>query len=41
MDEICDNLHDNMPITIDKGLCGIAWGICTLLEQDFLDGDAY
>ncbi|WP_303010560.1 hypothetical protein [uncultured Bacteroides sp.] len=40
MDEICDNLHDNMPITIDKGLCGIAWGICTLLEQDFLDGDA-
>ncbi|WP_291592641.1 glycoside hydrolase family protein [Bacteroides sp.] len=40
IEEICDNLHDNMPVTIDKGLCGIAWGICTLLEQDFLDGDA-
>lgn len=39
IEEICDNIHDNMPITIDKGLCGIAWGICALLEQDFLDGD--
>ncbi len=40
IEEICDNIHDNMPVTIDKGLCGIAWGICALLEQDFLDGDA-
>ena len=40
IEEICDNLHDNMSITIDKGLCGIAWGICTLLEEGFLDGDA-
>lgn len=40
IEEIYDNIHDNMPITMEKGLCGIAWGICTLLEQDFLDGDA-
>lgn len=40
IEEIYDNIHDNMSITMDKGLCGIAWGICTLLEQDFLDGDA-
>lgn len=28
-----------MPTTMEKGLCGIAWGICTLLEQNFLSGD--
>lgn len=34
------NIHENTPVTMDKGLCGIAWGLCTLLENDFLEGDA-
>ncbi len=39
IEEIYDKIHDNMPTTMERGLCGIAWGICTLFEQNFLDGD--
>lgn len=40
IEDIYENIHENMPVTMDKGLCGIAWGLCSLLEDDFLEGDA-
>lgn len=40
IEDIYDNIHENMPVTMDKGLCGVAWGICYLLENNFLEGDA-
>ena len=40
IENIYENIHENMPVTMDKGLCGIAWGLCSLLEDDFLEGDA-
>lgn len=39
IEDIYENIHENMPVTMDKGLCGIAWGICSLLENNFLEGD--
>lgn len=26
IDDIYENIHENIPTTMDKGLCGIAWG---------------
>lgn len=40
VEEIYESIHENMPITMEKGLCGIAWGVCNLLDNSFLDGDA-
>lgn len=40
IEDIYENIHENMPVTMDKGLCGIAWGLCSLLENNFLEGDA-
>ena len=39
IENIYENIHKNMPVTMDKGLCGIAWGLCSLLEDNFLEGD--
>lgn len=39
IEEIYESIHENLPATMEKGLCGIAWGLCTLLENNFLDGD--
>lgn len=30
VEEIYESIHENMPITMEKGLCGIAWGVCNL-----------
>lgn len=39
IEDIFENIHENIPVTMDKGLCGIAWGICFLLENNFLEGN--
>lgn len=39
IEDVYENIHENIPATMDKGLCGIAWGICSLLENHFLEGD--
>lgn len=39
IEDIYENIHENISVTMSRGLCGIAWGLCSLLEEDFLDGD--
>lgn len=40
LDEVCLDMHDNMPIDFENGFCGIAWGIDYLLKNQFLEGDS-
>ncbi|MDR0939717.1 MAG: hypothetical protein LBN29_10300 [Mediterranea sp.] len=39
IEQVCGSIQEDMPITLSKGLCGIAWGICHLMENGFLAGD--
>ena len=40
IDQIYHSVHLNLPIDMENGLCGIAWGLCHLLRHGFLEGDA-
>ena len=40
IDQIYHSVHLNLPIDMENGLCGIAWGFCHLLRHGFLEGDA-
>lgn len=39
LDDVCGNLHTNLPITFAEGLCGIGWGIEFMKEQKFIEGN--
>ena len=39
IDEICSRIKDDLPINFATGLCGIAWGILYLLQNNFIEGD--
>ena len=40
LDEIQNEIHIDMPINFESGLCGIGWGIEYLLENGFMEGDS-
>ena len=40
LDEIYSEIHTDMPINFESGLCGIGWGIEYLLENGFMEGDS-
>lgn len=39
LDEIYADLNERTPVDFAHGLCGIAWGIEYLVQQDFTQGD--
>lgn len=39
LDEIYTDLNERTPVDFAYGLCGIAWGIEHLVQQDFTQGD--
>jgi lantibiotic modifying enzyme len=39
LNEIYEDIHSDTPIGFSDGLCGIAWGILHLIENDFVDAD--
>ena len=39
LDEIYEEIHTETPIDFASGLCGIAWGILHLIENNFVDAD--
>lgn len=38
LDDVCEEVSMQMPITLGDGLCGIAWGITYLHKQGFIEG---
>ncbi|MDH6533771.1 hypothetical protein D0T51_02060 [Parabacteroides sp. 52] len=40
LDEIFQEIHDEIPINFESGLCGIGWGLEYLLENGFMEGDS-
>lgn len=40
LDEIFEQVHLDMPISFESGLCGIGWGIEYLLQHGFVNGDS-
>lgn len=40
IDELCDELTTQLPITFDDGLCGIGWGLEYLINNNFIAGDS-
>jgi len=39
LDEIFEEIHDEIPINFESGLCGIAWAIEYLIENKFVEGN--
>ena len=39
LDEIYEEIHHDLPINMESGLCGIGWGIEYLVQHDFMQGD--
>lgn len=39
LDEIYEEIHQDLPINLENGLCGIGWGIEYLIQYDFMEGD--
>ncbi len=39
LDEICESINDYTPVDFAYGICGIAWGIEHLVQQNFTQGD--
>lgn len=39
LDDLCNEIHELLPITFSNGLCGIAWSINYLINQKFVEGD--
>lgn len=39
LDEIYQDIYEGMPITFNKGLCGIGWGIEYLVQNGFVEGN--
>lgn len=40
LDDICDNLHKELPIGFDSGLAGVGWGIEYLIQNHFVKGNS-
>ena len=40
LEDTLSHLSSFMPIGLADGICGIGWGICHLLENHFVEGDA-
>lgn len=39
LDEIYEEIHVDMPVNLENGLCGIGWGIEYLVQQGFMEGN--
>jgi len=39
LDEIYEDLHDELPIYLENGLCGLGWGIEYLVQHHFMNGE--
>ena len=39
LDEIYEEIHWDMPVNLENGLCGIGWGIEYLVQQGFMKGN--
>lgn len=39
LDEIYDEIHYDLPINLENGLCGIGWGMEYLVQHGFMEGD--
>ena len=39
LDELYEEIHEDLPINLENGLCGIGWGIEYLVQQGFMEGD--
>jgi hypothetical protein len=40
LEDICEDIHTEMPTDFENGLCGIGWGIEYLLQNGFMEGDS-
>jgi lantibiotic modifying enzyme len=40
MNEIPEEIHADIPVNFESGLCGIGWGIEYLLQNGFMEGDS-
>jgi len=40
LNEIYEEIHMDMPIDFESGLCGIGWGIEYLIQNGFVEGDS-
>ena len=40
LDKVYEEIHTNLPVNFESGLCGIGWGIAYLLQNGFMDGDS-
>jgi len=41
IDDIFEDIHNQMPISFDKGLTGIGWGVEYILKNQFVEGDSF
>ena len=39
LSEIFEEIHSDIPVNFEEGLCGIGWGIQYLLQNNFMEGD--
>ncbi|WP_288359754.1 lanthionine synthetase LanC family protein [uncultured Bacteroides sp.] len=39
VEQIYNSINSNSPINMENGLCGIAWGICHLIQHNFVEGE--
>ena len=40
LDEVYEEIHTDLPINFEYGLCGIGWGIEYLFQNRFIEGDS-
>ena len=39
LDEVYEEIHIDLPVDFENGLCGIGWGIEYLVQNNFMEGD--
>lgn len=39
LDELYEEIHEDLPVNLENGLCGIGWGIEYLVQHGFMEGD--
>ena len=39
LDELYEEIHEDLPVNLENGLCGISWGIEYLVQQGFMEVD--
>lgn len=40
LDDLCNEIHELLPITFSNGISGIAWSVNYLINQKFVDGES-